>query len=378
MALTVKTMSAPDLIPPTVPTNVTATDVSVTGFTLTWNESSDNLKVSRYEVYRNGNLIGTTTVPSFNVTDVTVGTTYSMAVLAVDEAKNKSALSGTLIVSVKDQLAPSIPIGIKSSEMTSTGFRVSWEASTDNVKVTGYNVYRNGTYIASTTGTSHTFTGLTAGTNVSITILAYDAAKNRSALSTPLVVKVGETADTTAPSKPAGLTVSQMTTTGFRVQWTAATDNVGVTAYNVYQNGKYVKTVTETGYTFSGLLANTAYSITVLAMDAAKNRSLLSDALLVQTVAGADTAAPSVPLGVLASSVTSGSFKVTWTAASDNVGVAGYNVYRNGAYVGTTTGTFYNFSGLAKNTTFNITILAFDAAKNRSAHSQALAVTTTP
>jgi chitodextrinase len=81
-----------------------------------------------------------------------------------------------------------------------------------------------------------------------------------------------------------------------------------------------------------------------------------------------DTVSPTVPTG----------FKVSWTASTDNVGVTGYNIYRNGAYIGTTTGTFFNMTGLAKNTSYNITVLAFDAAKNRSVHSQGLAVTTTP
>jgi chitodextrinase len=117
-----------------------------------------------------------------------------------------------------------------------------------------------------------------------VTVLAFDATKNRSALSVALSVKTGSLGpDTTAPSTPQGLVSSNVTTSGFRVSWNASTDNVGVSGYNVYRNGTYVATVTGIFYTFSGLLANTTYNVTVMAIDAAKNRSALSAPLSVKT-----------------------------------------------------------------------------------------------
>jgi chitodextrinase len=265
-----------------------------------------------------------------------------------------------------------------SSNVTTSGFRVSWNAATDNVGVAAYNVYRNGVYITSVTGTNYTFSGLTAGTTHSITVLAYDAAKNRSALTAPLsVTTLSSGIDTTAPSVPSGLVSSNVTTSGFRVSWSASTDNVGVSGYNVYRNGSYVASVTGTNYTFSGLAAGTTHAVTVLAYDAAKNRSALSAALSVKTGSlGPDTTAPSTPQGLVSSNVTTSGFRVSWSASTDNVGVSGYNVYRNGTYVATVTGTFYTFSGLLANTTYNVTVLAIDAAKNRSALSAPLSVKT--
>jgi chitodextrinase len=66
---------------------------------------------------------------------------------------------------------------------------------------------------------------------------------------------------------------SNVTKTGARVTWTASTDNVGVTFYNIYRNGAYIATVsgTKTSYNLVGLTAGTTYSITVRALDAAKN-----------------------------------------------------------------------------------------------------------
>jgi hypothetical protein len=95
------------------------------------------------------------------------------------------------------------------------------------------------------------------------------------------------TGDTTAPSAPTGLTSSAITTTGFTLTWTAATDNVGVTAYDVYRGATLHGTVTGTSATLSGLTAGTAYSMTVKAKDAAGNVSAASSALSVTTTAAA-------------------------------------------------------------------------------------------
>jgi chitodextrinase len=311
-------------------------------------------------------------------------------VTAIDRAGNESVLSAplTVIYVPRDIIAPSVPSGLSSSNITTSGFKVNWTASTDSIGVTGYNIYRNGAYFATVGGTttSYTFSGLLANTTYSITVLAYDAEKNRSALSTALSVKtlsVVSLPDTQAPTIPGGLSASNMTTSGFRVSWTASTDNVGVTGYNVYRNGAYVATVggTTTNYTFSGLAANTTYNITVMAYDAAKNKSALSTALGVKTlsdVSGPDTQGPTVPGAVSSSNVTTSGFNVSWSASTDNVGVTGYNIYRNGAYVATVSASVrnYSFSGLLANTTYNITVLAYDAAKNRSALSTALSVKT--
>lgn len=85
-----------------------------------------------------------------------------------------------------DTTAPSIPASLASSNVTSTSATVSWAASTDNVGVTGYKIFKNGTQVGTSTTTSYSLTGLTASTTYSITVQAYDAAGNSSASSTAL------------------------------------------------------------------------------------------------------------------------------------------------------------------------------------------------
>jgi len=79
--------------------------------------------------------------------------------------------------------------------------------------------------------------------------------------------------DTEAPTTPTNLSSSNITASSFDVSWTASTDNVGVTGYNVYLNGSLDGTTTSTNYSFSGLSASTTYAVAVEATDAASNVS---------------------------------------------------------------------------------------------------------
>ena len=187
-----------------------------------------------------------------------------------------------------DTTAPTVPTNLTASSITTTSATVSWTASTDNIGVTGYKVFRNGTQVGTSTSTSYNLTGLTAGTTYSITAQAYDAAGNSSASSTALsLTTTNNTADTTAPSIPSGLTSSSITQTSATVSWTASTDNVGVTGYKIFRNGTQVGTSTSTSYGLTGLTAGTTYSITVQAYDAAGNSSASSTALSLTTTAAA-------------------------------------------------------------------------------------------
>jgi len=128
--------------------------------------------------------------------------------------------------------------------------------------------------------TSYTDTGLSAWTVYSYTVSAYDAASNNSAQSSPAVT--ARTLDTTAPSVPTGVTATAQSETSILVSWTASTDNIGVTGYKVYRNASQVGTSATTSYTDTGLTANTCYSYTVSAYDAANNNSAQSSPAVVK------------------------------------------------------------------------------------------------
>src|SRR3954447_4444057 len=92
--------------------------------------------------------------------------------------------------------------------------------------------------------------------------------------------------------------------------------------------------------------------------------------------AGGDTTAPSAPTGLTSPSHTSSSVSLSWTASTDNVGVTGYQIFRNGAQVGTSTATSFTNTGLAASTTYSFTVRATDAAGTVSGQSNAVSVTT--
>lgn len=93
--------------------------------------------------------------------------------------------------------------------------------------------------------------------------------------------------DTEAPTAPTNLTVTGTSHNSVSLSWTASTDNVGVTGYNIYVDGVFHSTVTGTTATVSGLNPSTTYSFYVVARDAANNLSGQSN-----TVQGTTTATP--------------------------------------------------------------------------------------
>lgn len=171
--------------------------------------------------------------------------------------------------------------------------------------------------------------------------------------------------DTQAPTAPTGLASSSITTTSLTLNWTAATDNVGVTGYRISRDGALLTTVTPTTFQDSGLTPGTAYAYSVVAVDAAGNVSAPAT-LDVTTAPPPDTTPPSAPTGLASSNLTTTSVRLGWTAATDNVGVAGYEVSRDGAVVGTVTTTSFDDTGLTPGTTYQYSVVALDAAGNAS------------
>ncbi|WP_312287843.1 endonuclease [Chryseobacterium gleum] len=95
--------------------------------------------------------------------------------------------------------------------------------------------------------------------------------------------------DTQAPATVTGVTVSGKTSSSISLAWNASTDNVGVTAYNVYMNGSLQTTTSSTSTTISGLTPSTTYSFYVVAKDAAGNSSSNSSTVSGTTNAGSTT-----------------------------------------------------------------------------------------
>ncbi|TDP60275.1 reprolysin-like metallopeptidase [Flavobacterium dankookense] len=190
----------------------------------------------------------------------------------------------TITSGTTDTVAPTAPT-LNASGTTLTSTNLSWSGATDNVAVTGYDVYRGTTLLGSTASTTFAVTGLTASTTYSFTVRAKDAAGNVSADSnTVSVTTLTPTLDTTAPTAPT-LAASGTTTTTTNLSWSGATDNVAVTGYDVYRGTTLLGSTASTTYAVTGLTASTTYSFSVRAKDAAGNISADSNVVSVTTLA---------------------------------------------------------------------------------------------
>lgn len=176
-----------------------------------------------------------------------------------------------------DDIAPTAPTGLTAATSTTAPVVLSWTASTDNVGVAGYDIYRSGTGARLGTTTSTTFTDSTAAANTSYTytVSARDAVP-QSSTGTALLV------DRVAPTKPT-LTLTSSTATSASLSF-SSTDAVGVTRYTIYRDGAAVASVAAPATAFT----NTAlppgnHTFTVTAADAAGNVSTVSIGVAVST-----------------------------------------------------------------------------------------------
>jgi fibronectin type 3 domain-containing protein len=287
-------MNAPigpqDSQPPTAPSNLTATG-SLTSAQLSWTAATDDTAVVRYNVHRStssgftpsaANRIAQPTGTSY--TDTPSGGTYYYKVTAEDAAGNISPASNEASATAGDVSAPSAP-GLLTAIGTIGKATLTWGAASDNVGVIRYSVHRGtssgftpsaANRIAQPTGTS--YTDATVPGTYFYKVTAEDAAGNIGAASNEASATV--TADTQAPTAPAGLSAG-VTGSTVNLTWTAASDNVGILRYNVHRS-------TTSGFTPSaanriaqptgtsaadGNLAAGTYYYKVTAEDAAGNVS---------------------------------------------------------------------------------------------------------
>lgn len=196
-----------------------------------------------------------------------------------------------------DPTPPTAPANLAVSNVTSTSAVLTWDASTDNVGVTGYRIYRGSTLAASTNGSTltYTLTGLTPSTSYSYSVRAVDAAGNQSANSNVVTfTTLAPQPDPEPPTAPSSLTASDIASSSVTLTWNASTDNVGVAGYRIYNGTALAGTTSGLSYTVSGLQPETSYTFTVVAFDAAGNVSPPSSALNV-TTAPAPVAMPWAP-----------------------------------------------------------------------------------
>ncbi|MDO8413848.1 MAG: S8 family serine peptidase [Gallionellaceae bacterium] len=295
-----KATTLADTVPPSTPTNLTATAVGVTQIDLTWNPSTDNTRVEYYKVERctgstcsNFVEIGITYESSYSDTSLTPGTDYRYQVRAMDAASLHSSYSNNATAKTwTDTEPPTAPADLAATYISRYEIGLGWAAATDNSGVVNYKVERctgpdctNFIEIAASTNiyapTTHYDTGLAGATSYCYRVRAYDVTGNNGAYSNTTCVT---TLEVTPPSTPTNLTATAVSNSQIDLTWTASTDNVGVVGYLVERcmgstctNFVQVGYPTDNSFADTGLTARKTYRYRVQAYDAANNISAYSN-----------------------------------------------------------------------------------------------------
>jgi chitodextrinase len=425
------TPGSTDTVAPTAPT-LAASGTTQTTTNLSWSGATDNVAVTGYDVYKDGILLGSTATTSYAVSGLTASTTYAFTVKAKDAAGNASVASNSVSVTtlapVVDTTAPTAPT-LSASGTTSSATNLSWSGATDNVGVTGYDVYQNGVFKASTAATTYAVSGLTASTAYSFYVIAKDAAGNSSVVSNTVTIttltaslayctslgsstadeRIGKVVFGTINNTSTGTagyedftalstnaTAGTANTITITPAWTSTTYAEGYAVFIDYNKNGVFTDAGETVWTKAAAtttpVSGTFTIPTTATLGATRMRVAMKynaiptscetfsygqveDYTVNIQAAVVDTTAPTVPT-LTASGTTATATNLSWSGATDNVAVTGYDVYKDGALLASTASTTYAVTGLTASTTYTFTVKAKDAAGNVSVASNTVSVTT--
>ena len=231
-----------------------------------------------------------------------INTAYPTAALAtttinaVTQAITNATTAPIATPDPTDTTPPSTPTGLVATVVNSTSVTITWNASTGSKVVLGYNVFRNGSLVGTTSQPIFTDATVSASTTYSYTVQAYNGARITSGVSaalnvttmTPTNINVGGQVggdilglpqqDIVPPAAPTGLaaqaTALTATTSAVALTWVAPVGEAAA-GYDIYRNGSKISTSTSAGYTDT-VLSGTSYSYYIKAFDAAGNRSVAS------------------------------------------------------------------------------------------------------
>lgn len=184
-----------------------------------------------------------------------------------------------------DLESPSIPQKLLVESVASDTVSLSWKASTDNIGVAGYRVYRDKQLVQEVQGEQFTDTGLTEDTEYTYEVRAFDTAGNQSEASNRINVRTKEIVDHKPPTTPMNVRATVVTENKVTLLWEASSDESGIRSYLVYRNSILVGSLPDDtlSYTDTNLSEKTKYYYTITACDNAGNVSVASKALLITT-----------------------------------------------------------------------------------------------
>jgi chitodextrinase len=399
-----------DSTPPTPPNYFSTHAVASSQIDLTWYAATDNVGVVGYKIFRNATFVTSVTGLSYADSGLSANTYYSYYVKATDAAGNESSsvyASTTTLPSATPSPSPVSPPSAPTNLLvngvpTMSSLPLKWNDNSSNEdkwnierKLATDNSWSLLQQITTANTTTYVDTTVTSGMHYDYRVQACLSGTGCSAYATLTNVSAGESADVTFPTAPTVFNVTAISSAQVALSWSGATDNIGVMGYKVFRNGAYYTGVTSASYTDSNVAPDTSYSYFIQALDAAGNESASSPVKDVRTPSVstassssstvsptpspsptvADTTLPTPPYQI-SYTIASSQISFTWGGATDNVGIAGYKIFRNGIYLTTKSTPYCIDSGLLPNTPYSYYIKAFDAAGNESAATQTLSITT--
>ncbi|MDA0173577.1 fibronectin type III domain-containing protein [Solirubrobacter taibaiensis] len=280
LCLPASAFAARDRTPPTVPTGLRVVAVTEDSVTLRWNPSTDNSgQIHAYVVngvYHPGNSTQKT------ITGLVPNWTQTYRVSALDAAGNRSAASAPLTATTApDVTAPTVPGAVRVTATTASSVSLAWGASSDRWAL-WYEVLMDGAVVQTAGGLSARVRSVPPGTHT-FAVRARDSGGNVSGSSAPVTVVLADTGDRVPPSAPSGLTATDLADFCGSVilRWGTVGDAV---EYELLRNGALFEVVGATGSAFVYAPDGTS-TWTVVAVDAAGNRSAASNPATVTVVA---------------------------------------------------------------------------------------------
>src|SRR5881397_2262341 len=306
---------------------------------------------------------------SYTLSGLIEGRTYYFAATAYDLNVNESGFSNEVSKAIADVTPPTVSITAPAAGATVLGTMTVSASATDNVGIVGVQFKLDSVNLgAEVTAAPYTISWpTTTATNAAhgLTAVARDAAGNTAA-SAAVSVTVDNTPPVISLVSAFNIASSQAT-----ISWAtnkASDSQVDYGPTMAYGSSTPLNSslLTAHAVTLTGLLATTTYHYRVKSRDAAGNLATSADFTLTTLIAVPDTTPPSVPTSLSASAVSSSQINLSWTASTDNVGVAGYTISRGGTQIATTALTSYSDTGLSPSTAYTYTVAAYDAAGNVS------------
>ena len=190
---------------------------------------------------------------------------------------------GAYETSWQDLQAPAAPQNLTVTALGWNSFQLAWNASSDNVGVAYYDIYRDGVRYATSTETVFCDSNLPELRTFQYFIVAIDQAGLTSSTSNVVAVSTGSAPDTIPPTVPQKVNAVPQSASSIAVSWEASKDNVGVVKYKIYRNDVKIAETAATWFTDTGLRPKSAYNYKISALDAAGNESGLSKAKPVKT-----------------------------------------------------------------------------------------------